>query len=137
MFNIQELFKKFTNINHVIQIKYMVKVRVHKISSVSDPETSQPGKQIELVEVRDRSDSKVIGGIGGTDEANLVKGIISQFQSIGMFPINAREMVLPKMTLFLSEAEYDLLAIRFEVNDVFELIMKDGAFLLKRATEGI
>lgn len=115
----------------------MVRVRVHKISSVSDPETSQPGKQIELVEVRDRSDSKVIGGIGGTDEANLVKGIISQFQSIGMFPINAREMVLPKMTLFLSEAEYDLLAIRFEVNDVFELIMKDGAFLLKRATEGI
>ena len=55
----------------------MVKVRVHKISSVSDPETSQPGKQIELVEVRDRSDSKVIGGLGGTDEANLVKGIIS------------------------------------------------------------
>ena len=41
------------------------------------------------------------------------------------------------MTLFLSEAVYDLLAIRFEVNDVFELIMKDGAFLLKRATEGI
>ena len=114
----------------------MVKVRVHKISSVSDPETSQPGKQIELVEVRDRSNSKAMGG-GGTDEANLVKGIISQFQSIGMFPINTREMVLPKMTLFLSEAEYDLLAIRFEVNDVFKLIMKDGAFLLKRATEGI
>tara|TARA_B100001765_G_scaffold73130_1_gene44428 strand:- start:234 stop:584 length:351 start_codon:yes stop_codon:yes gene_type:complete len=115
----------------------MVKVRVHKISSVSDPETSQPGKQIELVEVRDRSDSKVIGGgLGGTDEANLVKGIISQFQSIGMFPINAREMVLPKMTLFLSESEYDMLAIRFEVNDIFELILKDGAFMLKRATEG-
>ena len=136
MFNIQEFFKKFININHVIQIRYMVKVRVHKISSVSDPETSQPGKQIELVEVRDRSNSKAMGG-GGTDEANLVKGIISQFQSIGMFPINTREMVLPKMTLFLSEAEYDLLAIRFEVNDVFKLIMKDGAFLLKRATEGI
>ena len=37
----------------------MVKVRVHKISSVSDPETAQPGKQIELVEVRDRTDSGV------------------------------------------------------------------------------
>ena len=41
------------------------------------------------------------------------------------------------MTLILLEAEYDLLAVRFEVNDVFELIMKDGAFMLKRATEGI
>ena len=71
MFNIQELFKKFTNINHVIQIIYMVKVRVHKISSVSDPETSQPGKQIELVEVRDRSDSKVIGGIGAVSNTHL------------------------------------------------------------------
>ena len=115
----------------------MVKVRVHKISSVSDPETAQPGKQIELVEVRDRTDSGVVGGMTGTDESKMVKGIISQFQSIGVFPMNAREMALPKMTLFLSEAEYDLLAVRFEVNDVFELIMKDGAFMLKRATEGI
>ena len=115
----------------------MVKVRVHKISSVSDPETAQPGKQIELVEVRDRTDSGVVGGMGGADETKMVKGIISQFQSIGVFPMNSREMVLPKMTLFLSEAEYDLLAVRFEVNDVFELIMKDGAFMLKRATEGI
>ena len=40
------------------------------------------------------------------------------------------------MTLFLSESEYDMLAIRFEVNDIFELILKDGAFMLKRATEG-
>lgn len=115
----------------------MVKIRVHKISSVADPETAQPGKQIELVEVRGRTDSKVIGGVSGTDEAKMVKGIISQFQSIGMFPINQREMVLPKVTLFLSEAEYDLLAVRFEVNDEFELIMKDGAFMLKRGTEGI
>ena len=44
---------------------------------------------------------------------------------------------MPKITLFLSEAEYDLLAIRFEVNDVFELILKDGAFMLKRETEGV
>ena len=115
----------------------MVKVRVHRISSVSDPETAQPGKQIELVEVRERNNSNPIGGITGTDESKMVKGIISQFQSIGVFPVNSREIVLPKMTLILLEAEYDLLAVRFEVNDVFELIMKDGAFMLKRATEGI
>ena len=46
----------------------MVKVRVHRISSVSDPETAQPGKQIELVEVRARNDSNPMGGMTGTDE---------------------------------------------------------------------
>ena len=51
----------------------MVKVRVHKISSVSDPETAQPGKQIELVEVRDRTDSGVVGGMGGTDETKIYR----------------------------------------------------------------
>ena len=113
----------------------MVKVKVNKISSVADPETSQPGKQIELVEVRNRSNN-IVGSIGSQDETKIVRDIISQFQSIGVFPVNARQMVLPKMILFLSESEYDMLAIRFEVNDIFELILKDGAFMLKRATEG-
>ena len=113
----------------------MVKVKVNKISSVADPETSQPGKQIELVEVRNRSNN-IVGSIGSQDETKIVRDIISQLQSIGVFPVNARQMVLPKMILFLSESEYDMLAIRFEVNDIFELILKDGAFMLKRATEG-
>ena len=114
----------------------MVKVRVHRISSVSDPETGQPGKQIELVESRSRTDKGLMSGIGGGEEAKLIKGIVSQFQSFGVFP-QMRELVFPKITLFLSEAEYDLLAVRFEVNDTFELIMKDGAFMLKRPTEGV
>ena len=114
----------------------MVMVRVHRISSVSDPETGQAGKQIELVESRGRTDKGPISGVGGGEEAKLIKGIVSQFQSFGVFP-QMRELVLPKVTLFLSEAEYDLLAVRFEVNDTFELIMKDGAFMLKRPTEGV
>ena len=114
----------------------MVKVKVNKISSVADPETSQPGKQIELVEVRNRSNDNIVRSIGSQDETKIVRDIISQFQSIGVFPVNSRQMVLPKMILFLSESEYDMLAIRFEVNDIFELILKDGAFMLKRATEG-
>ena len=114
----------------------MVKIKVNKISSVSDPETSQLGKQIELVEVRNRNNNNMAGSMGSKEETKIVRDIISQFQSIGMFPINSRGIVLPKMTLFLSESEYDMLAIRFEVNDIFELILKDGAFMLKRATEG-
>ena len=90
----------------------------------------------ELVEVRNRNNNNMVGSMGSKEETKIVRDIISQFQSIGMFPINSRGIVLPKMTLFLSESEYDMLAIRFEVNDIFELILKDGAFMLKRATEG-
>ena len=113
----------------------MVKVRAYRISSVNDPETGQPGKQIELVEVRSRPAPQLFSVIG-EDEAKLVKGIMGQFQQMGIFPVG-REIVIPKITLFLTEAEYDLLATRFEVNDTFDLLIKDGAFMLKRSTEGV
>lgn len=113
----------------------MVKVKVFKISSVNDPETAQPGKQIELVEVRSRATPPFITS-GGEDEAKLVKGIIGQFQQMGLFPVG-REIMIPKITLFLTEDEYDLLGVRFEVNDTFDFMMKDGAFMLKRSTEGV
>jgi len=73
---------------------------------------------------------------GGNEEAKLVKNIVDQFRSMGVFPAG-RELTLPKLTLFLTETEYDMLGIRFEVNDVYDLIMKDGAFMLKKTTEGI
>ena len=101
----------------------MVKVRVHRISSVSDPETAQPGKQIELVEVRERNASSPMGGMAGTDESKMVKGIISQFQSIGVFPVNSREMMLPKMTLFISEAEItEIMVTKIDGNETIDSI---------------
>jgi hypothetical protein len=115
----------------------MVLVKVLRISSITDPETRKLGKQIELVEARQRDSSPFVGvtGVGG-DEARLVNNIVGQFKSLGIFP-QARDLTLPKLTLFLTETEYDLLGVRFEVNDVYDLIMKDGAFMLKKPTEGI
>jgi hypothetical protein len=115
----------------------MVLVKVLRISSITDPETSKAGKQIELIEARQHQGAPFIGvsGMGGGDEAKLVKNIVDQFRSLGIFPAG-RGMNLPKMTLFLTETEYDMLGIRFEVNDVYDLVMKDGAFMLKKATEG-
>ena len=112
---------------------YGVKVRVLRISSVQDPETGKPGKQIELVEVRRRS-QPLTPGVG--EEARVVQSILSQFQSIGVFPL-AREMMLPKLTLILTEDEYDMLGIRFEVNDTYDLLLKDGIFSLRKSAEGI
>ena len=114
----------------------MVRVKVQRISSVSDPETGKPGKQIELVEVRNRKENNVKGMMGGSEEGVMIKDVMSQFQSMGFLPLSKGGMILPKMTLFLTEAEYDLLAVRFEVNDVFDMIIKDGAFMLKRSVEG-
>lgn len=103
-----------------------------RISSVSDPETGRPGKQVELVEIRRRGGQPFVAG--ASDEARVVQGILSQFQSMGIFP-QLREMAIPKVTLFLSEEEYEALGIRFEVNDTYELVLKEGAITFRRATQ--
>ena len=114
----------------------MVLVKVLRISSITDPETSKLGKQIELVEAS-QSGSTFTNGAGGVgDETRLVKNILTQFKSVGIFP-QSRDLTLPKLTLFLTETEYDMLGVRFEVNDVYDLIMKDGAFMLKKSTDGV
>ena len=51
----------------------MVRVKVQRISSVSDPETGKPGKQIELVEVRNRKENNVKGMMGGSEEGVMIK----------------------------------------------------------------
>ncbi|MCP8310900.1 MAG: arcadin 1 [Candidatus Methylarchaceae archaeon HK01M] len=108
-------------------------VRVQRITSINDPATGLPGKRIELVEVRPRK-SNVLPVSG--EEARLVQGILSQFQSLGMLP-HIKEIVSPKLTILLTEDEYDRLGIRFEVNDTYELILKDGMISLKSSKEGV
>ncbi|MBI2184329.1 MAG: arcadin 1 [Thaumarchaeota archaeon] len=113
----------------------MTKIRIYRVTSVNDPETGRPGKQVELVEIRPKGLQPMFPGVG-EDEAKLVKNIVSQFQSMGIFP-QIREMMVPKITLFLTEEEYDLLGIRFEVNDIYDLIMKDGSLTLRKVSEGV
>jgi len=109
------------------------KVRVNRISSITDPETGQPGKQIELVEVRPKAQ---FGIYGREDETRLIKSIISQLQSMGLFPAMP-QLVSPKIILFLTETEYEMLGIRFEVNEIYDLHLKDGTITLKRSLEGV
>jgi len=113
----------------------VTKVKVYRISSTNDPESGRPGKQIELVEVRQKGVQPAFPGMG-EDEARMVRNILGQFQALGLFP-QVREMVLPKITLFLSEEEYDMLGITFEVNEVFDLVIREGTFSLKKSTEGV
>lgn len=103
----------------------MVLVKVYRISSTNDPETGRPGRIIELVEVRRQSERS--GMV--TEEAlmlqRLMQGVFLQMQSMGLLP-HVREVVIPKMTLFLTEEEYEMLNVKLEVNYIYELQFKDG-----------
>lgn len=109
----------------------MVQVRVHRISSVTDPFTGLPAKQIELVEVRQRASGQVYGM--GTEENRMVQNLVSQLQGMGLMP-PMREMAFPKITMVLTESEYDMFGIRLDVNEVYELEIKGGTIGLKPAT---
>ena len=61
----------------------MGKVKVSRISGVTDPLTGLPAKQIELVEIRDSRRPEMFPA---NDEARVVQGMISQLQSMGVMP---------------------------------------------------
>jgi CTP:phosphocholine cytidylyltransferase-like protein len=109
----------------------MVQVKVHRISSVTDPFTGSPAKQIELVEVRQRSSAQMYGAAG--DENRLVQNMVSQLQGMGLMP-QGRELAYPKITMVLTESEYDMFGIRLDVNEIYELDIKGGAIALKPST---
>jgi len=110
----------------------MTRVRVQRISSVPDPLTGMPSKQIELVELRERGQ---VNQFAGTDEWRVIQGIISQFQSMGFVP-QVREMGFAKIVMVLTETEYDMLGVRLDVNEIYELEIRNGSLSLRKYTEG-
>jgi len=110
----------------------MVQVKVHRISSVTDPYTGLAAKQIELVEVRQRASGQQVYGMGA-EENRMVQNMVSQLQGMGLMP-QVREMAYPKITMVLTESEYDMFAIRLDVNEVYELEIKGGTIGLKPST---
>src|SRR5208282_3111127 len=101
----------------------MVQVRVYRISSVTEPSTGLPAKQIELVEVKQRGGQPY----GGGDESRMVQNMVNQLQSMGL---------VPKITMVLTESEYDMFGLRLDVNDIYDLEIKNGSISLKKSTEG-
>jgi len=108
------------------------KVKVNRISSVTDPLTGMAAKQIELVEVKD---SMRPGMYPSNDEGRIVQGMVSQLQAMGLMP-QMRDLGFSKVIMTLTESEYDMLGIRLDVNEVYELDIRDGALALKKVTEG-
>jgi hypothetical protein len=109
----------------------MVQVKVYRISSVTDPYTGLPAKHIELVEVRQRASGQVYGA--GAEENRMVQNMVYQLQGMGLMP-QVREMAFPKITMVLTESEYDMFGIRLDVNEVYELEIRGGTIGLKPST---
>ena len=110
----------------------MGKVKVSRISGVTDPLTGLPAKQIELVEVRDSRRPEMFPS---SDEGKMVQGMVSQLQSMGLMP-QIRELGFSKVIMTLTESEYDMLGIRLDVNEVYELDIRNGSLTLRKVTEG-
>jgi Arcadin 1 len=110
----------------------MGKVKVSRISGVTDPLTGLPAKQIELVEVRDARRPDLFPS---SDEGRVVQGMVSQLQSMGLMP-QIRELGYSKIIMTLTESEYDMLGIRLDVNEIYELEIRNGSIALKKVTEG-
>lgn len=108
----------------------MAKVKVNRIVSVTDPITGMPAKQIELVQVRDARPQDF-----GGEEARVIQSIVNQLQNMGFIP-QFREIAFAKLTMVLTEMEYDMLGLRLDVNEVYELEIKNGSLTFKKYMEG-
>jgi Arcadin 1 len=47
-----------------------------------------------------------------------------------------REIGFSKIIMTLTESEYDMLGIRLDVNEIYELDIRNGSITLKKFTEG-
>jgi len=110
----------------------MGRVKVNRISGVTDPLTGMPAKQIELVEVRDSRRPEMFPA---SDEARVVQGMVSQLQSMGLMP-QIRDLGYSKVTMTLTESEYDMLGMRLDVNEIYELDIRNGSLTLRKVTDG-
>lgn len=110
----------------------MATVKVNRISSVTDPLTGLPAKQIELIEIRESRRQEVFPQ---SDEGRVLQGMLSQLQSMGLIP-QMREIGFAKVTMVLTETEYDMLGMRLDVNETYELDIRNGSLSLRKITEG-
>ncbi len=105
---------------------------MNRISGVTDPLTGLPAKQIELVEVRDARRPEMFPA---SDEARVVQGMVSQLQSMGLMP-QMREVGFSKIIMTLTESEYDMFGLRLDVNEIYDLDIRNGSITMKKITEG-
>jgi hypothetical protein len=106
------------------------RVRVNKIESTRDLDGNL-GKRIELLEEREVSPFVVRPQ---TEEAKVAQDIMQALQQqMPIFP-QRTQFAIPKLLLFLTEQEYDSLAIEFDVNQVYEVTLENQSIKFKKVS---
>jgi len=106
----------------------MFRVRVNKIESTRDLDGNL-GKKIELIEEREISPYVVRPQ---SDEAKLAQDLIQALQTQMPFLPQRTQLANPKILLFLTEEEYDSLAIEFDVNQIYEVALENQSIRFKK-----
>ncbi len=105
-----------------------VRVIVHRIESMKDA-SGNLGKRIELVE------ESIVPSFAirpQSEEARMVQEMVKAIQQ--QIPIFGARMQLyqPKIILFLTEEEYEQLDVKFDVNQVYDVILSNQTITFKR-----
>jgi hypothetical protein len=99
----------------------MFRVRVNKIESIRDIDGNL-GKRIELIE--DRQLPKFVVR-PQTEEAKMVQDVMQALQQqMPMFSMRT-DVAVAKIILFLTEQEYESLAIEFDVNQIYDIMLEN------------
>jgi hypothetical protein len=99
----------------------MFRVRVNKIESIRDIDGNL-GKRIELIE--DRQLPKFVVR-PQTEEAKMVQDVMQALQQqMPMFQMRT-DVAIAKIILFLTEQEYESLAIEFDVNQIYDIMLEN------------
>jgi hypothetical protein len=101
----------------------MFRVRVNKIESIRDVDGNL-GKRIELIEDR-RVPQMVIRP--QTEEAKVVQDVLQTLQQQMPMFSGRVDLAVPKIILFLTEQEYEMLGINFDVNQIYEIGLENQA----------
>ncbi len=109
-------------------MKCLFRVRVNKIESTRDLDGNL-GKRIELLEEREVNPYVLRPQ---TDEAKMAQEVMQALQQQMPFLPQRTQMATPKIILFLTEQEYDSLAITFDVNQVYEVSLENQAIRFRR-----
>jgi len=108
----------------------MLRVKVQRIESITDPSGSM-GKRIELVE-EDVVPSFAIRP--PTEEARIVQDVFKALQQqMPMLGVRT-QLNAPKIILFLTEAEYEELGVKFDVNQLFEVDLSSHTLRFKKVS---
>jgi hypothetical protein len=106
----------------------MFKVRVNKIESIRDLDGNL-GKRIELLEEREIPRFAVRPA---TEEAQVVQDVMQALQQqMPMFSPRT-QLAIPKIILFLTEAEYESLGIEFDVNQIYDITLENQAVRFRK-----